>query len=57
MPVVQGNNKVRITALLLGNGLNHRSYLALTKVFCSQCGAEAKPGDRFCRSCGQDLSQ
>lgn len=28
----------------------------ITKVFCSQCGKEAKSGDRFCRSCGHELS-
>lgn len=26
-----------------------------TKTFCSQCGTEAKSGDRFCRSCGHKL--
>ena len=28
-----------------------------TKLFCSQCGTEAKAGDRFCRSCGHELNK
>ena len=37
-------------------GINDTAKTTTTKQFCSQCGTEAKAGDRFCRSCGHKLN-
>ena len=37
-------------------GIKDPAKTTTTKQFCSQCGTEAKAGDRFCRSCGHELN-
>ena len=35
-----------------GTGMAPRNVAQTAKVFCKNCGAELKPGSRFCDSCG-----
>lgn len=61
-PMRMGNMSMDINSMSMRMGnmslnLGNQSKTTVSQVFCSQCGAEAKSGDRFCRSCGHDLSQ
>ena len=61
-PMRMGNMSMDINSMSMQMGnmslnLGNQSKTKVSKIFCSQCGVEAKSGDRFCRSCGHDLSQ
>lgn len=61
-PMQMGNMSMDINSMSMQMGnmslnLGNQSKTTVSQVFCSQCGSEAKSGDRFCRSCGHDLSQ
>ena len=61
-PMRMGNMSMDINSMSMQMGnmslnLGNPSKTTVSKVFCAQCGVEAKSGDRFCRSCGHDLSQ
>lgn len=61
-PMKMGNMSMDINSMSMRMGnmslnLGNRSKTTIPEVFCSQCGIEAKAGDRFCRSCGEDLDQ
>jgi len=61
-PLKMGNMSMDINSMSMemGNmsmGFDKQQKTTQTKQFCSQCGTEAKTGDRFCRSCGHELNQ
>ena len=61
-PLKMGNMSMDINSMSMqmGNmsmGFNNESKTTVPKQFCSQCGTEAKMGDRFCRSCGHELDR
>jgi len=61
-PLKMGNMSMDINSMSMQMGnmsmnLNEPLKTTVTKQFCSQCGTEAKTGDRFCRSCGNELNQ
>ena len=61
-PMKMGNMCMDINSMSMQMGdmfldLGNKSKTTASKTFCSQCGTEAKNGDRFCRSCGHNLSQ
>ena len=61
-PLKMGNMSMDINSMSMQMGnmsmnLNEPPKTTVTKQFCSQCGTEAKTGDRFCRSCGNELNQ
>lgn len=61
-PMQMGNMSMDINSMTMkmgdmSMGINDTAKTTTTKQFCSQCGTEAKAGDRFCRSCGQDLNK
>ncbi len=61
-PMKMGNMSMDINSMSMQMGdmslnLGNKSKSTVSKTFCSQCGIEAKNGDRFCRSCGHNLSQ
>lgn len=60
-PLKMGNMSMDLNSMSMQMGnmslnMTNRAKKTNTKVFCSQCGTEAKSGDRFCRSCGHNLS-
>lgn len=60
-PMEMGNMSMDINSMKMkmGNmsmGFNNPNRTNVTQ-FCSQCGTEAKTGDRFCRSCGHELAK
>ena len=61
-PLKMGNMSMDINSMSMQMGkmtmgLDNQQKTTATKQFCSQCGTEAKTGDRFCRSCGHKLEQ
>ena len=61
-PMKMGNMSMDINSMSMqmddmSLDLRNKSKTTASKTFCSQCGTEAKNGDRFCRSCGHNLSQ
>lgn len=61
-PLKMGNMSMDINPMKMrmGNmsmGFDKPNRTNQTKQFCSQCGTEAKAGDRFCRSCGHELDK
>ena len=61
-PLKMGNMSMDLNSMSMqmGNmsmGFNNESKTNVPKQFCSQCGTEAKTGDRFCRSCGHELDK
>ncbi len=61
-PMKMGNMSMDINSMSMQMGdmslnLGNRAKTTVSKTFCSQCGTEARKGDRFCRSCGHNLSQ
>ena len=58
-PMRMGNMSMDLNSMSMqmGNMFSNRNRTKSTKQFCSQCGTEAKAGDRFCRICGHELSK
>ena len=59
MKMVNMSMDMNSMSMQMGNmslNLNNQAN-NITKIFCSQCGQEAKSSDRFCRSCGHELSK
>lgn len=58
-PMKMGDMSMDINSMSMQMGNMSLSFNdrgdTVTQQFCSQCGAEAKAGDRFCRSCGHEL--
>ena len=60
-PMRLGNMSMDINSMSMQMGnmsLNstNADQASTPKVFCSQCGTEARQSDRFCRSCGHELN-
>ena len=60
-PMKMGNMSMDINSMSMNMGnmsLNmNKTRSTSSKVFCSQCGQEAKPNARFCSSCGHQLDK
>ena len=61
-PLKMGNMSMDLNSMSMqmgdmSIGSGNQQKTNITKQFCSQCGKEAKAGDRFCRSCGHELAQ
>lgn len=61
-PMQMGNMSMDINSMSMqmgdmSMGVEDPAKTTTTKQFCSQCGTEAKAGDRFCRSCGHELNK
>ncbi|MGF1587833.1 MAG: zinc ribbon domain-containing protein [Pleurocapsa sp.] len=61
-PMKMGDMTMDINSMSMQMGkmamnLANQSKTTVTRQFCSQCGTQAKLGDRFCRSCGHNLNQ
>ena len=50
-------NSMKMKMGNMSMGFDNPNQTNVTKQFCSQCGTEAKAGDRFCRSCGHELNK
>ncbi|MEL6494969.1 MAG: zinc ribbon domain-containing protein [Cyanobacteria bacterium J06623_7] len=60
-PMKMGNMSMDINSMSMQMGnmsldFGNQNKTTTVKQFCSQCGQEARTGDRFCRSCGHELA-
>lgn len=61
-PMKMGNMSMDINSMSMQMGnmslnMNNNKTSTSAKVFCSQCGQQAKPNARFCSSCGHKLDE
>ena len=61
-PMKMDNMSMDINSMSMQMGnmslnMNNNKTSTPTKVFCSQCGQQAKPNARFCSSCGHKLDE
>ena len=59
-PMQMGNMSMSMNpmSMRMGNmsmNMGEKAKSTATKNFCPQCGAQVKPSDRFCSSCGHQL--